>query len=135
MGVVVIAAALVLAQFVRSATEAKEKTIALYLAESGIEYIKQIRSEDWTNISSLTNGTTYYFNVSTTSIATSVSPEVIDGYYQRSFELSSLRRDTSGDILSTGGTVDADSRYVVVTVNYGGSSLEVGSILTNLHDE
>lgn len=142
LALLTVAAALTLALFVRSATDAKEKTIALYLAESGMEYIRQIRSEDWSIISGLTPGDTYYFAVSTTTLAVSATPEVFDNYYSRSFYLTDLYRDANDDITSSttpGATIDTGAYYVTVVVDYalstGTSTVELSAILTNLHNE
>ena len=138
MGLLVIASVSALALFVRSATDSKEQIIALYLAEAGVEYMKHIRSVNWDNISSLSTDTTYYFAVSTTTLATSTSPEVIDGYYERSLHLTDLYRDNTGDIVSSttpGATIDTEAFYLTVEVGYGSSSVALSSIMTNINDE
>lgn len=138
LGLMVVAAVLTLALFVRSATDAKERTIALYQAEAGLEYLRHIRSEAWTNISGLSVDTQYYFDVSTTTLATSGTPEVIDGYYNRSFYLTDLYRDGNDDITPSttpGATIDTDSFYMTVAVDFGSSTVSLSGILTNLHNE
>ena len=142
LALLALSAALTLGLFVRSATEAKERTVAIFLAEAGVEYARQIRSEDWANITGLTVGTTYYFDVSTTTLVTTATPEVIDNHYVRSFYLTDLYRDGNDDITPSttpGATVDTDSFYLTVDVTFATSTAttteSLSAIITNLHNE
>lgn len=112
-----------------------ERTQALYLADEGHELLRHLRDENWTEISSRTNGSTYYFAVATSSIDISTTPEVIDGTFTRSVIFSEVRRNSStDDLVTSGGSVDAGSRLVTVTVSWGTQSVSLESLLTNLHD-
>lgn len=104
-------------RFVNVGQETAEKTKALYLAEEGLELVRFVRDESWSNISTLTDGTTYYLDVSSTTVAISGTPEVIDGYYERSFVVDAVERDGNDDIV-TSGTADPQSKYVTVTVSW-----------------
>jgi Tfp pilus assembly protein PilV len=138
LAALVVAAALILGLFVRSATTAQERTTAIYHAEAGLEYLRHLRSQNWTNISTLTTEVAYGFAVSTTTLAIAPSPDIIDGYYTRSFTLTALSRDASGDIVPSttpSATVDPDSYYMTVQVSYGSADVSLSGILTNLHNE
>lgn len=92
-----------------------ESTQALYLAEAGQEYVRHLRDEDWGNITGLSTGTTYYFSVSTTTIATTTSPETI-GKFTRSFVLWPAYRDGDDDLVaSTTAGASADSGSYMLT--------------------
>lgn len=120
--------------FLNSSDLAREQTKALYLAEEGHELLRYLRDEDWNTLGTLTEGSTYYLAVSSTSIAVSASPEVVDGVFTRSFVLQELNRDGNNDFVEIGGTVDSGSRIVEVTVSWDGRSVQLDSILTNIYD-
>ena len=118
--------------FLNAGSVALEQTRALYLAEEGQEMLRYIRDSDWNYLDSLTEGGTYYFSVSTTTIATSSSPEIVEGVYTRSFVVNELERDVNDDFVESGGTADEDGRVVTVTVTWGGATVSLDSILTNI---
>lgn len=107
----------------------------LYLAESGHEYLRYLRDDDWSNIDGLTPDTYYYFDISTTSIAITTTPEVIAGEYTRRFHVRELYRDGSDDIVAstTGlGTVDPEGYEIWVDVGSSSGTTTLKGILTNL---
>ena len=121
--------------FVTGAAETRTRTKALYLAEEGVEVMRYMRDSDWNIIDTeLSNDTSYYLTVATTSLATTTTPEIIDGTYTRSFSLSEVRRDADDDIVSSGGTVDSHSRFITFSVGWGTATVTLPSLLTNIHD-
>lgn len=124
-------------QFVNTARVVSEKTKALYLAEEGHELMRFIRDESWANVGGLTNGSTYYFAVSGTSIGVTTTPQLIDGY-RRTVVLQNVYRDTTTqDIVAstTGGSVaDTSTKYVRVDVSWGTptSTVSLTSMLTEI---
>ena len=136
-GVIIAYAGNVIAQFVSSARDVTSQTQALYLAEEGLELIRFIRDEDWSDITSLPLATTRYLNITATDIEPSTSPEII-GDFTRSFQVTNVYRNSSTDDIvasTTGGSVaDPDSKYVTVSVSWDTPTTTVSltSILTNI---
>lgn len=131
-GLVIVFIAHTITLFTAASEEALDRTQALYLAEEGIEILRYLRDADWNTIENeLSVGTTYYFDVSTTTLATTTVVETI-GQFTRSFELSEVERDSDDDIISSGGTVDSGSRFATVTVSWGSESVSLTSLLTDL---
>ena len=115
----------------------KEK--ALYLTEEGVEIMRYIRDENWNVLGTdLSVNTIYYLSVSSTTVATTTTQEIIDGFYYRQFELYDLYRDNTSDdiVASTTGSsyVDSDSKELVVRVGYDGGTTTLKTILTNIFD-
>ncbi len=109
---------------------------ALYLAEEGYEILRALRDDDWTTLSDLTIGSTYYLSVSTTTIATTTTQEIIDGEFYRSFVLDEVYRDGDDDVtVSTtpGATVDPDTLEMTMSVGGPSGTTTLRALLTNLH--
>jgi prepilin-type N-terminal cleavage/methylation domain-containing protein len=111
---------------------------ASMLIEEGIEAVKSIRDTNWTTISNLTLGTTYYLsfdsNTNVYSLTTTpVSP--VDGMFTRTVVLSAVNRDANDDIVAT-GTVDTGIKRVDVIVSWnspsGTTSKNITFYLTNI---
>jgi hypothetical protein len=121
--------------YVNGARDVSDKTQALYLAEEGLELVRFIRDQNWTNISSLTINTPYYIGITGTNITTTTTPQTF-GIFTRSFTVQNVYRDSSSsDIVSssTGGSVaDTSSKYVTVTVAWSTKSLSLTSIVTDI---
>jgi type II secretory pathway pseudopilin PulG len=126
-----------IALFINAGRTASERTKALYLVEDGLELVRFVRDERWSNISSLSTNSTHYLNVTPTTITTTVTPEYIDGY-RRSFRIQNVyRNSTTDDIVASttsGSVVDTGSKYVTMTVEWGNptTSLSMTSILVDL---
>ena len=105
---------------------ALEQTKASYLLEEGAEATKTVRDSGWSNISGLTVGTTYYPSYSNTTNTWSLGASApanptnpIDGLFTRSLVISAVNRDsTTEDIVTSGGTLDANTKKVTVTVSW-----------------
>lgn len=93
---------------------------ATMLAEEGIEALKTMRDAGWTsNISSLnTSGTTYRLFWSGSAWKATTSSSLIDNMFDRTFVVTPVNRDASFNVISSGGSVDTNSRNVVVTVSW-----------------
>jgi Tfp pilus assembly protein PilV len=109
-----------------------DNTKAMYLAEEGYEILRAVRDNNWETIDELSTNTYYYFYVSTSTFATSTTPEIIDAEFRRSFMLRELRRDANDDIVASGGTVDSESRLVEVFVGTTNGTTSLEFILTNI---
>jgi len=92
---------------------------ATYLAEEGTESIKGLRDASWiANINSLSNGTPYYLSFVGGAWTTTTTPSLIDSQFSRTIVFNSVNRDVSSDITTTGGTLDPNTREVLVTVSW-----------------
>lgn len=97
---------------------------ASMLLEEGSEALRSIKDVSWTtNIVPLASCTssspcriTYDF-VNNLWEATT-SPILIDGKFDRTFFLSDVYRDSSFNVVSSGGTLDAGSEKATITVSW-----------------
>jgi len=134
---VLIFAANAIILFINSGRTVSEKTKGLYLAEEGLELVRFIRDQAWTNVSGLSTNSTHYLRVTGTTVTTSGTSEVIDGF-QRSFRVQNVyRNSTTDDIVAstTGGSVaDTNSKYVFMTVVGGNptTTVTLTSVLSDL---
>lgn len=135
---ILISASFAIVTFINTSHTISEKTQALYLAEEGIELARYIRDNDWTDISGLTMGNTYYFELTTSSVDIGSTPETI-GNFSRSVTFENVYRHTSTDeiLASTSPSVaeDVNTKYITVTIT-GGSlsdSVSITSILTDIN--
>ncbi len=94
--------------------------IASTLLEEGAEAVRTVRDNAWTNISSLTAGTTYYPKFTTgTNVwsLTTTSSDGTVGVFTRTVVFSAVTRDGSSNIASS-GTPDSGTKLVTVTVSW-----------------
>lgn len=115
------------------------KAEATYLAEEGIEAVKALRNEGWsTNITSLSNGTTYYPTiVSSAWTLSTTDPGIINNIYARTVVLEAVYRDGNDDIASS-GTLDPKTRKITSTVTWNEhgatESVVLETYITNFRD-
>ncbi len=126
-------------RFASSGRESAERVQAALLAEEGVELMRYLRDDSWTNLESMTNGTAYYLTVSTTTISTSTTPSLIEGKYTRTITTSAVYRATAGKdiVASTSGvakSVDSHTKLVTVDVTWGTpvSTVSLATYLTNI---
>lgn len=86
------------------------------LAEEGLEALRSIKGAGWANLSSIPTGQTRYLSLAPSSWGATTTPEVVDGLFYRSFRLSQARRNSSDDIVSSGGTIDPGTLLADVSV-------------------
>lgn len=110
---------------IRLSNQALEKSQASLLLEEGAEAVKSIRDNSW---ASIVDGTYHlYFNINTnvwvlntnsTSLASHIPTYPIDSVFDRTITIDSVGRDANDDILTSGGTPDAGTKKVTVTVSW-----------------
>jgi hypothetical protein len=83
---------------------------ASLLTEETAEVLKFVRDNSWSNISSLTLGSYYYLAFDGSSWSLTLTPTAPDPRFERRFSLASVNRDSNGNIVSSGGTLDNWSR-------------------------
>lgn len=140
IGISIIAIAVVaigysVTQYVEARAALLNDAKAAYLAEEGYEIIRALRDTDWNTIEGLALDTTYYLDVSATTIGVTNTAEVIDGSFQRSFIVRAVYRNASDDIVTAatpGATIDDGSREIEITVSGPSGDSTFEAIITNL---
>ncbi len=108
---------------VEVAQRSLERTQAAFLLEEGAEIlkIKRATTNGWTQINTVTGGTTYGFSWNG-SDWTLVSGAQTVGMFSRGFTCIDAARDAQDDIVLSGGTTDVDTKKCTVTVSWQGGS-------------
>lgn len=115
-------------------------TEATTLAEEGIEAVRVMRDESWnTNIATLDAATpaTYYPVISSDKwTLTTTDPGPINNLYTRTIVVEQVGRDGADEILSSGGTIDPNTKKVTSTVtwteNGRNKQVQLVAYITNL---
>lgn len=110
---------------------AKEETQATSLAVEAIEAVDSIRNQGWENVSAGTYGLD---NSSGTWVFQGSSDTL--GKFTRITTISSVQRDTSSEIVVSGGTLDPDSYQVATSVTWNftptrSNTVSMTSLITN----
>lgn len=132
---VVIFISQVITLYLETVSDTQMRTTATYLAVEGQEMLRFTRDQDWGNISGLSTGVTHYLALSSSTIGTTATPEVVSGTYRRSFVVQNVYRDTNDNIVASttsGATKDDGSRLVTVSVGYGKGTTSLTALLTNI---
>jgi Tfp pilus assembly protein PilV len=122
---------------IRLTTTSLHDVEAAFLSDEGAEAVRMIRNEGWTaNIANKIYGTTYYPVLSGSSWSlTTANPGLINNRYTRTVVFASVSRDVNGDIVSSGGTLDPDTRQITVTTSWSerghAKSVVVQAYITN----
>lgn len=98
---------------------------ASFLLEEGAEAVRVLRDTNWTNVSNLNTTTDYYplFDGNTWTLSVSASKV---GIFTRKINMQNVNRNASnGNIISSGGTLDPDTKLFIVTVSWpeGGKTI------------
>ena len=113
---------------------------AAYFAEEGIEAMKTIRDVKWANITSLSTSTAYYLtfnNSSSTNYfwSTTTTATSTDGF-TRKITISNVNRNSTGHIVSSGGTADASTKLITSSVSWlsksGTTTKPLSTYITNI---
>lgn len=117
ISVISIFSAFVLALSTSSKNTAKVQ--AAFLLEEGHEALRNMRDFGYSaNIAPLQNGTTYRLAFSSQRWQATTTNTFIDSKFDRTFTLSAVGRDTDHNIVSSGGTVDTNTKKVTVNVSW-----------------
>lgn len=99
------------------------KVQAGMLLDEGAESLRFMRDVSWaSNIAPLADGTTYrlYWDYSVQNYGwrATTTQSLIDDQFDRTFVLSAVNRDSSNNIVSSGGTLDTGTRKATITVSW-----------------
>jgi len=82
------------------------------LAEEGIEALRFLKGGGWGNLSGLSGGQAKYLSLGVSTWSTTATPEVIDGAFYRTVHVNTVERDSSDNIVSSGGTTDPNTLLI-----------------------
>ena len=121
MSLAVISISVIYGNLISLSARNTAKVQAAFLLDEGIDAIKTMRGESWSNIASTTEGVPYYFIWSTDRWKATTTPASIDGFFTRYFVVSSVNRDTTDFNILTStstGVSDAGTKKVDITVSW-----------------
>jgi len=109
---------------------------ATMLAQEGLEAVRSIRDESWTNnIAPLTIGTLYYPIIVNSKWSLSpTAPAPLNGIYTRQITFGPVNRNGTDDIADT-GTLDLNTKKVTATILWGSNKqVQLVSYITNFQE-
>ena len=109
---------------------AEEESQATFIATEGLEAVKSIRNQGWVN---LANGSYGIASVSGAWVFSGSSDLDPSGKYTRVTSVISVSRDGSGNIVTSGGTVDPETKKVTSTVSWNFTPARQNSVVMNLY--
>lgn len=114
----------------------QESLEATMLAQEGMEAVRLVRDESWTNnIVPLVNGTIYYPVVVNNKWTMSANnPGLFNNRYTRQVVLAQVFRNGTDDIAPS-GTADAGTRKVTITVSWESKQIQLVTYLTNFQEQ
>jgi len=113
---------------------------ATFLAEEGLEAMRFLRDSSWiNNISPLTINTGYNLVLEANTWKATTTSILIDNLFERVVNIREVYRDSSDDIVSSGGTLDPNTRFITVTVSWrtgeATTTKLISTYLSNIIDE
>jgi len=121
----------------RGAATALPSVQATLLAEEGIEAVYLMRDTSWSGtIATYAAGTPYALAWQTNSWATATTLSYIDNTYWRTITFQDVQRNSSEQIVSSGGTNDPNTRLITSSVSWssrsGTSTVTLSAYVSNL---
>lgn len=96
----------------------KQPLKASLLLEEGVEVLKFLRDDSWSqNISSLNNNTPYYLTLNNNEWSL-IDTLVQNDIYTRSFVFEEVYRNSNGDIDENGNLLDVDTKLANINVSW-----------------
>lgn len=115
-----------------------EETIANQFASEGIEAVKSIKNQGYSNLVNtagcglVRNASNVWAFQSPTCTNNTLAHNSGDNY-TRVIKVESVNRDGSGNIVATGGTLDPDSKKITSTVNWNFNSARPESVILSAY--
>jgi len=107
-----------------------ERAQADFLAVEGAEAVESIRNQNWGNLANGTYGLTQTSGVWSLSGTSDTDPS---GKFSRIITISDVERDGNDDIISSGGTVDIETKLITSTINWNFTPTRNNSIQKELY--
>lgn len=112
--------------------EEKRAVEASYLAQETIEAVRNVRDQNWANISGLSMGADYHPVISGSLQSWSlVSGSENINNYNRKIVITNAQRDVNDKIVSSGGTDDPNTKKITATASWGSKKVEISTYVTN----
>ncbi len=111
---------------------------AAFILEEGVEAVKGRRDSGWAaNIALLTLDSDYWLAFSAGQWTLALTPQpFIDQRFDRRVRISAARRNSSDDIVDSGGTIDSDTKKITVSVAWSDrgatTTAAISTYITNL---
>ncbi len=101
---------------------------ATQLVEEAVEVLKYLSNSGYSsNISTLSDNTEYYLfwdpSVNSGSWTATTSNILLEDKYEVNFTLSPVYRDGSFNVVSSGGSLDTDSKKATITISWDDGSV------------
>jgi uncharacterized membrane protein len=125
--------------YLKFSTSNSDSVSAVMLVEEGAEAVRFLRDNSWSaNLASLSLGADYFLAFSSSGWQISAENTLIDGKFSRRFVLNPVYRSPTGAIVSSGGALDPDSKFVTITVSWANgdttASKSISIFIANLYD-
>ncbi len=125
--------------YLKTALSNGETIKATGLAEESLEVMRFLRDSSWSaNIAPLSLDVDYGLVFESGVWQVTANNILVDDTFERTIVLSAVYRDSSGDIVSSGGTLDPDTLLLISNVswpNRGATTTKsISTYLTNLSD-
>lgn len=103
--------------YVKLGGQSTRSTQAALLIEEGGEALQYMRDKGWAaNIANLATGTPYYLIWNGTDYLTTTTPTLTNSSYSRIVSFTAVQRDSSDNIVPSGGTVDHGTRLFTLNI-------------------
>ena len=104
--------------YLKTALSNTNSVKSAYLMEESVEVVRFWRDASWSsNISPLSNGVSYGLVLNGSSWQASTTATSLEGF-QRTVTLSPVYRDSAGDIVTSSGTLDTNTKLVTAQVSW-----------------
>lgn len=120
--------------YLKTALSNTDSMKATFLAEESLEAMRFLRDLSWhNNIQQLSTTTDYNLVFESNLWKATTTVRYVDSIFEREVALDDVYRNSSSDIVSTGGTADPNTRLIIATVSwFNGSATTTKSISTYL---
>jgi len=110
---------------------------ATFLLEETIEVLKVLRDQSWAvRIATVSTNTDQFLTFNGTQWRTTNDNIFIDDIFERKFQITDVYRDSNDDIVSSGGTLDSNTKKVTSSVAWasrsGTTTISASTYITNL---
>lgn len=110
-----------------------------YLVEESVEAVRFLRDSSWSaNIAPLSLNVNYGLVFDAGTWQATTTNIRVDNIFERVMAFSAVYRDASGDIVSSGGTLDPDILLVISSVSWANGGVittkSISTYITNIFD-